>query len=96
MKRKTGPNGWGWSAEYVMFAAAASNTGGSHMTITQSGTVSFKIVATLGMALLMAILSACEILATEGARDAIAGGREIREFEDRELSPIRTRWMISG
>ena len=58
------------------------------MTIKRSGSGSFKIVATLGMVLLMAFLSACEILATEGARNAIANGREIREFEDRELAPL--------
>ena len=58
------------------------------MTIKRSGSGSFKIVATLGMVLLMAFLSACEILATEGARNAIASGREIREFEDQELAPL--------
>jgi hypothetical protein len=40
------------------------------------------------MVLMMAFFSACEVLATEGARDAIAGGREIRAFEDETLGPI--------
>lgn len=38
---------------------------------------------------MMAFLSACDVLATEGARDAIANGREIREFEDANLNPLR-------
>ncbi len=59
------------------------------MTAMRSRSGSFKIVATLGMVLLMAFLSACDILATEGARNAIANGREIREFEDRELAPLK-------
>ncbi len=58
------------------------------MTAVRTRNKSFKIVATLSMVLLMAFFSACEILATEGARDAIAGGRELREFEDETLRPI--------
>jgi hypothetical protein len=36
----------------------------------------------------MAFFSACDVLATEGAQSAIAGGREIRDFEDQELAPL--------
>ncbi len=59
------------------------------MTAKRSHSGSFKIVATLGMVLLMAFFSACEVLATQGARDAIANGREIREFENEELAPLK-------
>ena len=48
------------------------------MTVVRNRNGSFKITATVGMVLLMAFFSACDVLATEGARDAIAGGREIR------------------
>lgn len=58
------------------------------MTTMRARNRSFKIVATLGMVLLMAFISACDLLATEGARDAIANGREIREFEAKNLRPL--------
>jgi len=58
------------------------------MTAVRNRNVSFKLTATVGMVLLMAFFSACDVLATEGARDAIAGSREIREFEDQTLRPI--------
>jgi hypothetical protein len=58
------------------------------MAAVRTRNKSFKIVATLSMVLLMAFFSACEILATEGARGAIAGGRELGEFEDETLRPI--------
>jgi len=40
------------------------------------------------MLLFMAFFSACEVLASEGAQNAIANGREIRQFEDQELAPL--------
>ena len=58
------------------------------MSAVRTSNGSFKIVATIGMVLLMAFFSACDVLATEGARDAIANGREIREFEDENLRPL--------
>ncbi len=58
------------------------------MTALRSRNRSFKIVATIAMVLFMTLASACEILATDGARDAIANGREIRQFEDETLLPI--------
>jgi hypothetical protein len=39
----------------------------------------------------MALFSACDVLASEGARDAIAGGREIRAFEDENLRPLEDK-----
>jgi hypothetical protein len=69
-------------------ATATSTAGETEMTGMQYQNRSIKVVATLGMVLMMAFFSACDILATEGARDAIAGGREIREFEDENLRPI--------
>ena len=61
------------------------------MTAVRSRSGSFKIVATMGMVLLMAFFSACDILATEGAREAIANGREIREFEDENIRPLEEK-----
>ena len=61
------------------------------MTAVRSRSRSFKIVATMGMVLLMAFFSACDILATEGAREAIANGREIREFEDENIRPLEDK-----
>jgi hypothetical protein len=61
------------------------------MTAVRSRNGSFKIIATLGAVLFMALFSACDVLATEGARSAIAGGREIREFEDENLRPIEQK-----
>jgi hypothetical protein len=61
------------------------------MTAVRSRSGSFKIVATMGMVLLMAFFSACDILATEGAREAIANGREIREFEDENIRPLEDK-----
>ena len=58
------------------------------MTAVRSRNGSFKILATMAMVLVMALVSACDVLATEGARDAIANGREIREFEDANLRPL--------
>jgi len=58
------------------------------MTAVRSRNGSFKVFATMAMVLVMALLSACDVLATEGARDAIANGREIREFEDANLRPL--------
>lgn len=58
------------------------------MSVMRSRNGSKKIVLSVGMVLVMAFFSACEVLATEGARDAIAGGREIRAFEDETLGPI--------
>ena len=59
------------------------------MTAIRSRNGSFKLVATMGMVLLMAFFSACDILASDEARNAIANGREIREYEDAELAPLR-------
>ncbi|MBT3996446.1 MAG: hypothetical protein HOF01_11690 [Chloroflexi bacterium] len=59
------------------------------MTAVRSRNGSFKILATMAMVLVMALVSACDVLATEGARDAIANGREIREFEDQNLRPLQ-------
>ena len=61
------------------------------MTAVRSRSGSFKIVATMGMVLLMAFFSACDIFATEGAREAIANGREIREFEDENIRPLEDK-----
>lgn len=67
------------------------------MTAVRTRNGSTKIIATMGMVLLMAFFSACDILATDGARDAIANGREIREFEDENLRPLEnemeTLWV---
>ena len=59
---------------------AAIGYGRKNMVAVRSQNNSFKLVAILGMVLMMAFFSACDILATEGARDAIANGREIRAF----------------
>jgi hypothetical protein len=59
------------------------------MTAIRSRSGSTKIIATVGMILMMAFFSACDVLATEGARDAIANGREIRAFEDENLVPLQ-------
>ncbi len=68
------------------------------MTVVRTRNGSFKILATLGAVLFMAFFSACDILATDGARSAIAGGREIREFEDATLRPIEEEmndlWVV--
>ena len=61
------------------------------MTVVRSRSGYFKIVASMGMVLLMAFFSACDILATEGAREAIANGREIREFEDENIRPLEDK-----
>lgn len=61
------------------------------MTAVRTRNGSFKIVATMGMVLLMAFFTACDVLATEDARDAIANGREIREFEDENLRPLEEK-----
>jgi len=58
------------------------------MTATTPRKMSVKLALSLGMVLMMAFLSACDILATEGARDAIASGRELRQFEDENLRSI--------
>ena len=38
--------------------------------------------------------TACEGLIQEGAREAVAAGREIRDLEDAELSPIRDKMDV--
>jgi len=48
----------------------------------------FKSLMSVGLILFVVFLSGCEVLATEGARDAIAGQREVRAIEDRELGPL--------
>jgi len=58
------------------------------MTFSRTHSGYFRIVATLGMVLFMAFCSACEVFASEGAQSAIANGREIRDFEDKELAPL--------
>jgi hypothetical protein len=61
------------------------------MTAVRTRNGSVKVIATMGMVLMMAFFSACDILATDGARDAIANGREIREFEDQNLRPLEEK-----
>ena len=63
--------------------------GTSYMSFIRSQSGSLRILATVGMVLFMAFLSACEVLATEGAQSAIAGGREIRALEDEHLIPLK-------
>ena len=58
------------------------------MSLIRSLHYSFRIVASMGMVLFMTFLAACDVLATEGARDAIANGREVRALEDQELGPL--------
>ncbi|MDA1279781.1 MAG: hypothetical protein O3B95_07015 [Chloroflexi bacterium] len=58
------------------------------MNSIRSRNNSAKLVASLGMVILMAFFSACDILASEGAREAIANGREVRALEDAELGPL--------
>lgn len=59
------------------------------MTFSRTGNGYVRILSTLGMVLFMAFFSACEVLASEGAQSAISGGREIRDFEDQELVPLK-------
>lgn len=58
------------------------------MSLIRSQRGSFKLLMSLGLVLFAVFLSGCEILATQGARDAIANGREVRALEDRELAPL--------
>ena len=49
---------------------------------------SFRRIMSLGLIVFAVFLSGCEILATEGAREAIAGQREVRALEDQKLAPL--------
>ncbi|MCZ6539416.1 MAG: hypothetical protein O6922_06285, partial [Chloroflexi bacterium] len=48
----------------------------------------FRPILSLGLVLFAIFLTGCEVLATEGAREAIAGQREVRALEDQELGPL--------
>ena len=49
----------------------------------------FRPIMSLGLILFVMFLSGCEVLATQGAREAIAGQREVRALEDQELGPLQ-------
>ena len=57
------------------------------MSRIQSRRAAFRPLMSLGLVLIAVFLSGCEVLATEGARDAIAGQR-VRALEDAELGPL--------
>ena len=58
------------------------------MSRIQSKHARFRPLMSLGLVLIVVFLSGCEILASEGARDAIASQREVRALEDAELGPL--------
>ena len=48
----------------------------------------FRPIMSLGLIVFAVFLAGCEVLATEGAREAIASQREVRALEDQELGPL--------
>ena len=58
------------------------------MSRTKQNRSSYKFIVSLGLILFSVFLSGCEVLATQGAREAISSQREIRAYEDQELGPL--------